>query len=542
MEQERMKHLTRWTRLTGLLLAGALVATGCADSSTDEGSKAGELDKSEIYTTGLLRQADAGTPVQGGVLTVAEYSEARTLDPSQGYANGSVGGSALAAVYDALMRYDFKDRSWKPKLAESLTSDDNVTWTLKLREGVKFADGTPYDADAVIGSLSHYMKKYGYQSTTMLANQTKMKKIDDRTVEFTNAGPWATFPAMLAGGPGMIMAPSSYKDPKAFKPVGAGPFELEAYKPGEELVLKSRADYWDGKPHLEKLRFVWLGADDAKLESLKSGGVDAAYIRSAQTTEQAIKDGSGGMMFVVGAGSQITVNMRKDRPGADKRVRQAIQLAFDNKAYAERALQGAGLPSKSLFADSSPWSTGVKYPEVDREAAKKLVTETKADGWDGKVSYLAGGDPASQQAAVQVEAQLEAVGFDVTIEGSANIADGTKRLYIDHDFDLALSAANVGDADPYSSLYEVYASTGTTNLTGYANPEMDKLLAELRENGADPAAAKKALTGIETLIRDDVPVVQVTPSGNFLPWSKNVHGIVPTVQEMVFYDKAWKQQ
>ena len=70
----------------------------------------------------------------------------------------------------------------------------------------------------------------------MLANQTKMKKVDDRTVEFANAGPWATFPAMLAGGPGMITAPAAYKDPEAFKPIGAGPFELDAYKPGEELA------------------------------------------------------------------------------------------------------------------------------------------------------------------------------------------------------------------------------------------------------------------------------------------------------------------
>ena len=538
-----MTHFTRRTRLAALLAAGALAVTGCSDSS-DEPGDSSELSKADIFTTGLVNQSDSGEPTQGGILTVSEYGEIRTLNPAQAYASGTVGGSALAAVYDALMVYNYEDRAWEPKLAESLTTEDDVTWTLKLREGVKFSDGTPYNADAVIGSMKYYMSLYGFQSTTMLANQTKMTKVDDLTVKFVNAGPWATFPAMLAGGPGMIMAPAAYKnaaqDPTKFKPIGAGAFEFEKYTPAEELVLKARKDYWDGAPHLDKLRFVWIQGDEPMVESLKSGEVDAAFIRNPKTVESARREGMGGMMFVVGGGSQIAINTREGRPGNDVRVRQALQLAFDNDAYAERAWEGAGMPSKSLFAETSPWATDVEFPEVDRDKASELVEEAKADGFDGKISYIYNANPTSEAAAVQVEAQLEAVGFEVELDAVDNIADITKRLYMDHDFDLGISAANIGDPDPYASIFEVYSTRGSTNVSGYMDPKLDELLDELRAHADDPEAAKDSLTGIEEIIRDEVPVIGLGPTGNFMTWSDSVHGIVPTVQEMVHYDKAWK--
>ncbi|HWJ67159.1 MAG TPA: ABC transporter substrate-binding protein [Nocardioides sp.] len=532
--------INRRSRLAAVLIAGALGVTACGESSERGDTAGGGLSKAEIYATGYVGDEDAGDPVKGGTLTVAEYAEIRSLNPTESYANGAVGGSAMAAVYDTLTRYDFESGTWEPQLAESLTSDDKVTWTLALREGVTFSDGTPLDADAVIGSIELYTSRYAYQSLQLLGQQTKMRKVDDLTVEFTHRSPWATFPAMLAGGPGMIMAPAAYANPEKFEPIGAGPFELEKYAPAEELVLAARDDYWNGAPYLDKLRFVWLGADDAKMQSMDAGEADAAFIRSAPVVEKARKDGYSGMMLVVGMGSQIAINMREGRPGEDERVRKAIQLAFDNEAYLERASQGAGLPSKSIFAETSPWSTGVEVPAVDREAAADLVEEARADGFDGKLDYLVGADPLSQNAAVQVEAQLEAVGFDITIVSSDNIADSTKRLYVDHDFDIALSASSIGDEDPYGSLGEVLFSTSPTNLSGYANPEMDQLLGELGPVGDDPSAGVETMRKIEELFQEEVPSVLVSPVGNFLVTQDEVHGIKVSTQALSLYDKAWK--
>jgi peptide/nickel transport system substrate-binding protein len=386
------------------------------------------------------------------------------------------------------------------------------------------------------------MANYAYQSLTMMGNQTQMKQLDDSTVEFTVATPWATFPAMLAGGPGMIMAPAAYAKPDAFKPIGAGAFELEKYSPAEELVLKAREDYWDGAPNLDKLRFVWLGADDAKLESFDAGEVDAAFVRQPAAVEQARKDGDEGYMYVVGAGAQFTINTRDGRPGEDVRVRQAIAHAFNNEAYLERATQGAGIPSKSIFADTSAWSSGVETPAYDVDAAKKLLDEAKADGYDGKLSYLASADPAAQQAAVQVEAQLEAVGFDVTVDAVGNIADMTTRIYVDHDFDLAQGATSIGDEDPYGAISEWLDSKAPTNASGYVSEKMDGLLRDFAAVADDPAKGLDTMKAIEELFQKDVPAVIINPAGNFIVMQKGVHGIKPNTQTILLFDDAWKSQ
>lgn len=539
--------VSRRARFTGVLLAGALALAGCANSdSSDGGNKSGDaagLSDADIYSQGWVGEQSDAEPTEGGTLTMADYAETRSLNPTESYANGAAGGNPLAAVYDVLTRYDFDSGTWVPQLAESIESnDDQTVWTLKLRKDVKFSDGTPLNADAVIGSIGYYMQNYGFQSLTLLSNQTKMKKVDDQTVEFTVAAPWATFPAMLAGGPGMIMAPAAYANPKAFKPIGAGPFTLEKYSPSEEMILAARKDYWAGAPHLDKLRFVWLGSDDAKLESMDAGEVDAAFVRNNIAVEKARKDGYNGYMYVVGAGAQLTINAREGRPGADVRVRQAIAYAFDNESYLERAARGAGIPSKSVFADSSPWSTGVDVPEFDQDKARTLLEEAKADGYDGKLSFVGSADPAAQQAAVQLEAQLEAVGFDVTIDGIDNIADLTRRVYIDHDFDMAQGATSIGNEDPYGAMSEWLFSQSPTNGSGYASEEMDKRLRALQAVADDPAKGLDAMRAIEEQFQKDVPAVIINPAGNFVVMQDGVHGIVPTTQTIALFHEAWKSE
>lgn len=540
--------ISRRSRLAVALLVSALAVAGCANSSSDDGdakkeSSAGGLSKSEIYTTGLVGDTDeSGDPKQGGTLTVADFGEPRVLNPAQTYANGATGGSAMAAIYDTLMRYDFTSGTFEPQLAESLTSDDDTTWTLKLRDGVTFTDGTPLDADAVLASLKYYEANYAYQSLLLLANVADTKKADDLTVVFTLRSPWATFPNMLAQGPGMVMAPAAYANPKAFKPIGAGPFVFEKYAPGEELVLNANKDYWAGAPHLDALRFIWLGGadDQPKLDALESGDADTAYLRDAAVVEKARDKGISGMMLATGLGDNLWINTREGSPGADPRVRQAINYAFDPEAYVERTLNGAGLPTKSMFAESSPWYTGVTPPAADAEKAKALLEEAKADGFDGKISYSHAADASSQAGAVAIKAMLEAVGFKVTLDPVRSVADQVQKLYVDHDYDLAVGATTIPDEDPYSRLAGALGSQSPSNATGYASKEMDALLTQLQAADS-PETGKATMTKIEELWDTDAPGISIAAGGTFQPWNDDVHGISPTTETMFLYDKAWKE-
>ncbi len=285
------------TRIAAVLCASALLATGCASDASDDDSKgpSSELGTEDIYRTGLVDVSEPdGDPVKGGTLKVAEYAEAVSLNPVQTYATGQTGMNVMAAIYDTLMRYDTESKTFEPRLAESLESSDDTTWTLTLREGVTFTDGTPLDAKAVTGSIEYYMANYGFQGTLIQANLKSMKAVDERTVEFVLTSPWATFPNMLASGPGLIMAPAAYENPEKFRPIGAGPFKLKSQSPGEKTIVEANEDYVDGRPYLDTIEFVMVGADPAKWESLRGGEVDMAYIRQDDTLREIRRAGFPG--------------------------------------------------------------------------------------------------------------------------------------------------------------------------------------------------------------------------------------------------------
>ncbi|MEE4492715.1 ABC transporter substrate-binding protein [Streptomyces sp. BE230] len=527
-------------RLAATLAVTAMLTSACvsSDAGKTDGAKTQKTERGR-YTFGLIGdQPDGGTPVDGGTLRIADYAEARSLSPAVTYATGASGGSALAAVYDVLMRYDTAARKYEPQLAKSLQSSaDLKTWTLKLRDGVKFSDGTPLDADAVTASIAWYQTNKGADTALLAPNVAKTEATDDSTVVFTLRSPWATFPAMLAQAPGMIVAPAAYAG-KTFKPIGAGPFVLDKYAPQEEMVLKANKNYFDGRPHLDAIRFTWPQSDRTKLESLEDGTVDLTYMRSPDVVDEAVKAGHPGELTLTGLGNMVVINTREGRPGADLRVRKAMALALDPELDTERAYNGKGLPGKEIFPPESRLHSDVKPTGVDLDQAKKLLAEAKKDGYDGTISYMDGTDPVSRAKGVVTKAMLERVGFTVKLDLVSSIADRMSKTYVEHDFDISRGAASISESDPYHRLQSVLNSTSYGNPGGYANPKMDALLVRLQAADSG-AAAQKILDEVQTLFNEDVPLVNLGASAAFTAWGKNVHGVVPTDEYMALFGEAW---
>ncbi|WP_406385477.1 ABC transporter substrate-binding protein [Streptomyces sp. NBC_01618] len=528
------------TRLAVALIAGAMLTSACASSDdSDSGSGKNTAAERGRYQFGLIgKQPDAGKPVRGGTLNFADYAEARSLSPAVTYATGASGGSAMAAVYDVLVRYNTETKKYEPWLAQSLESNkDATTWTLKLRKGVNFSDGTPLNAKAVVDSITWYQTNKGADTALLAPNIAGMKATDDLTVVFTMRTSWAKFPAMLAQAAGMIVAPAAYAG-KEFKPIGAGPFTLDRYAPQEEMVLKANTKYWKGRPHLDALRFYWPQSDEAKLDALNDGTADVTYMRGPDVVDKAVKQGHPGELTLTAMGNVININSRAGSPGHDVRVRKAIALALDPQLDAQRSYKGKGLPGKELFPPESQWHSTVKPLGVDLDEAKKLVTEAKKDGFDGAVSYMDGTDPVSRAKAVTLKAMLERVGFTVKLDLEASIADRVKKTYVDHDFDLSRGALSVSEGNPYHRLQSALNSKSFGNPGGYAEPKMDALLAELHAAVTDEQT-QKALDGIQTLVNETVPLANLGASAGFTAWGKNVHGIVPTEEYMALFGEAW---
>jgi len=335
----------------------------------------------------------------------------------------------------------------------------------------------------------------------------------------------------------VIVAPAAYKTP-TFTPIGAGPFTLQTFAPNEATVVKARPDYWGGAPNLDSLKFVAIVGDQAKSDSLKSGGIQMAFTRTPQVVSQEQSAGYPGFLLTQALGQVYNINNRPGHPGADVRIRQAMAYATNVDTYNQRVYQGKGLPGTEIFPPWSQWHNDVGGLKYDAAKAKQLVDAAKKDGVSITVKYIGLSDPPGQQSALTAQALLQAVGFTVNIEYQNSIADVVKKLYVDHDYDMASAAYSLYNADPYTRLFSSLNSTSTNNTTGYNNPAMDAQLTKVQAATTDQAKTA-ALADLQKLVNDTVPYVTLAAAATFIPWQKSVHGVKPTLDGVILFDKVW---
>ncbi len=314
MSHSRSWRIGKVSRVAVALFGTGVLLVGCASNGDDSGTDT-TTASADVVTGMVNEQPDPGTAVAGGTMTNGVQVLVPSLDPTKTAARGGSGGEAFAAVYDVLMSYDTASGEFEPKLAQSLeTADDGATWTLKLRDGVKFSDGTTLDANAVIASIDRYNAGKGNGAELWLASVESAQASGPTTVEFKLKTPWMRFPSMLALGHGMIVAPSSQQGDK-FTAVGAGPFTEDVFTPSVERIFKANPSYYGGAPKLDKLRMVALNGPQANLESLNSGQLDVAYIRGLTSAINSAKSaGYPGYIDVLNAGSaRSSTTVKADR-------------------------------------------------------------------------------------------------------------------------------------------------------------------------------------------------------------------------------------
>ena len=528
---------SRFVRVLAVTAASAVVLTGCATSTEPNGDSVASSDQITAKRGILGDQVVPEAPTEGGRLSFAGYTPVSSLDPTVTPATGSTGGTEMAAVYDVLMRYDADSEKFEPQMAKSLEeSDDHLTWTLKLRDGVRFSDGTPCDADAVVASIKRYNQRSGMFAP--LFNEAVENTIakDAATVEFTLNQPWRNFPAILSYGHGMIVAPTSQQGDK-FTPIGAGPFRVENLQPSQQLDLSARSDYWGGKPHLDALRFVAIAGEMPKIDALKTGGLEMIYLRDADTVNVA-KEAFPGFLDFTNMSMVGNINNSPGRPGADPVVRQAMAYSIDPAIVNERARDGEGIGGSDMFGPGSYWHGEVVGVSPDAAKARELVNQAKAGGFDGKITYVAVNTPEAQKVALAVQAQLNAVGFDTTIEYASTTTDMVMRTIINRDYDLSLGALDISDIDPEVRLFNALSST-RNNTIGLKSPEMDALLSNVL-SAPDDNSKRAAINEIQVFVNKEQPILTWSSTGEFVTaWSGDVYGAKPSVDLIMLFDKVF---
>jgi peptide/nickel transport system substrate-binding protein len=559
-------RLRRLAKILAVVLAVVLLASACGDDSSS-GTESGQPGGNGPTTT--------KEPQTGGIATIGQFTPGPGLDPVKIAGSGSVGGNELLALYDVLVRYNPETQKYEGRTAESLTATnaDFTKWTLKLRPGIKFTDGTDYNADAVKWVFDRQSKE-GNSNPRGQFNQfvKSVTVVDPLTLEFELKTGWVGFPYVLSGPNGMIYSKAAFEkaggaDKFNVAPgdAGAGPYKLKSYKPGEALELEHNPSYYGGATYLDGMKFIYVGGPQQSYEAIKSGTLTAAWVNSPQVVDKAKAEGFGTNITDTIAGNQLLMNsgIEVDCKGgqpapictgkadgekaktktatSDVRVRQAVAHAVDPKVINQRVYEGTAHPDSAPYANS-PWDPKIEGRKADPEAAKKLVADAKAAGWDGKIRVMASNTSEGINWAEAVRAQLVAVGMDVQVDTTKDTANVVNQVLVLRDFDIATwSLSLLSDVD--SSYTQLLASLSTTGgkRYGYSSPEMDAAIEMLRTADTDQKRVDAYKKVSEVWVRDQpTHVTTMLPQG--LVMSPKLHGVDRTAYTGFLFSKAWLEK
>ncbi|AUZ69124.1 MULTISPECIES: ABC transporter substrate-binding protein [Citrobacter] len=353
------------------------------------------------------------------------------FDPMLGWSHGS-----YLLLHAPLLKQN-ADMSWGNLLTEKVeTSADGKTWTLMLKPDLKFSDGSPLTAEDVVFTYNKAAKSGGKID---MGNFTHASLKDNRTVEITLRSPQSTFVNVL-GSLGIV--PQKRYDEKTFakNPIGAGPYRLVSFQPGQQLIVEANPWYAGKKNDFSKLVFVFLDEDNA-YAAARSGQLGLVRIAPSMAVAPQQKNlklwvrdsvENRGIVFpMVPAG-------KKDANGypignditADVAIRRAINYAIDRKQLADQVMEGHAIPAYSAV-QGLPWQgQSVAFKDGDSEKARTILEEA---GWkvgkdgvrvkDGKEARLtlwyASGDSTRRDLAEAVRAMLEPVGIQISLQSGS---------------------------------------------------------------------------------------------------------------------------
>ncbi|WP_219416512.1 ABC transporter substrate-binding protein [Pseudonocardia nigra] len=370
----------------------------------------------------------SGAPVRGGHLRVGVWSEQAGLNPILDTFT-AVGSSYAATVYDALFTVA-EDGSVIPDLARSLEhSEDYTTWTIGLRDGVAFHDGSAFDAQAVAAQMEAALASPTFAAS--FANVAGVRTADPMTVVLTTKTPWVPFDRYLTGTFATIVTPDTWNGTSP-KPIGTGPFMVEEWENGNRFVAVRNPNYWrQGLPHLDQVTFRPILNSTQRENSVKAGDLELGTTGSTISNLKALRDDSG-LLYYDDAGIDVIqphhvfwqLNCMAP-PLDDVRIRKALALALDQRRFYDTVFREASSatgwgeyqPVTSFFhPDSEHWSeTG--YPTApDVELAKRLVAECTAE--KGRAAFLvtATNEPTQQLALSLTKGMWEPLGIDVAVQ------------------------------------------------------------------------------------------------------------------------------
>lgn len=501
---------------------------------------------SPAWMPGAWQQAVAsnGTPTRGGVL-VATWGG---LEPQALFVPGGGGSSPYQTstkILERLLRLT-QDLRFEPVLAQSVEpSADFRTYTITLRQGVKWHDGKPVTADDLVYNFTEHWRKIS--AGVALKALDGVDRVDDLTVNvrFTQPLPEFFFKSTLAGKFQLLLPKHLYEgkdiltNPLNNTPVGTGPWKYKEWVRGSHVEYAANPDYWDaGKPYLDKLIVRWWSDPSARAAALETGELGLAFSSPVPGREidRLVKTGKVQVDtrgYENGAWT-VTLEFNQRRPIVQRRdVRQAILHAIDRQLIIDTIYFGRGKPAVSPVLSNNKlfFSDDVKQYPYDPALARRLLDEAGLPDKKGgrfQINLVAAAwFEENAKLGQYLKQALEDVGIAVRLD-SADRATALKRIYGDYDYDLAVSNFT-STIELVPTVTQFFTSDGIIkgaafrNASGYSNPELDKVVERLTLE-TDPEKRKALAHTFARITTEDAPLVPLVEIEAFTLHGKNVRG------------------
>jgi peptide/nickel transport system substrate-binding protein len=459
-------------------------------------------------------------------------------------------------MYDALINWDLTQGDRLPDLVPGLaerwevSKEDNTKWIFYLRRGVKFHDGTEFNADAVIWNMERVRNKDAPQFDPKQAGMVDFRipllkswrKIDDYTVEFTTIRPSSFVPYQVCYV--LFSSPTQWEKmgrdwgKVAMNPAGTGPFKLTRLVPRERAELEPFPEYWDKRrlPKADKVILYPMPEATTRLAALRTGEVD--WIEVPPPDGIPILRQAGFQIILRSYPHNWTYSLNLTRPPWDnKLVRQAANYAIDREGICKSLLNSTCAPAISEVYPDHPWfgNPKVRY-EYDPKRAKELLKQAGYEGKRIKASALISTSGSGQMLPLPmneyVQENFREVGIDlelIPIEWNALLLRWRKGFQDPENATIGAMNVSYGFIDPFSTFTRFFHSGSqppkSQNIMPYLNPEVDRLI-EAAELEFDLSKQNQILAKAHEIVVEDAPWVFIVHDLNPRALSPKVKGYI----------------
>ena len=476
-----------------------------------------------LILSGIGTVASGAEPRYGGTLRFVGEMDAMGFDAIKTKALIGPGRLVGNLVMEKLFNRG-KNGELVPVLGLSATpSQDGKVWTIKLRKKVTFHDKTPFTAEAVVKHWQRLLDpKNRFRGRLFLRPIATVEMNGDYEVRFVLKHAWLPFTGFLtspAGFTSLIPSPTAVENGTHNRaPVGTGAFIFKEWRPGDRMVVTKNPAYWQkGKPYLDEIVCRPIPDHESRYATLASGQADMMITDRPTHVKKLARDSDFATLPLVWRGAGILVLNNSKPPLNDVRVRRALARAWDQKKYIAASFKNIMPYTEHWFGNALDCGD-VNYPRLDLAEAKTLLADY---GKPVEVEYVHTATNRGTEAGVIIQQMFKAVG--VKVNPVPSDFPGIMQKLFRKDFDIA-SWLIPGAYDMGPITMAILHSKSPWNVTGYADEEMDRLLA-VQQMSADPQARADTMCAIARKVNSDAPFLYLFGRTYYLFAHNNVKNV-----------------